>query len=145
MPLQPQPAPHGARFEYVDDISRFNPSPVHAVRVGRGIKSKRALLAIYSQSLQLPDYFGWNWDALEECLRDLSWLAGPGDAQAKRPLVIIHEAIPLRRGSVDRQTYLQLLADLGESAATTGGGLHVVFPSSARAKIEASLNLSHGG
>jgi hypothetical protein len=145
VPLQPQPAPHAARFEYVDDISRLNPSPARAVRIGRGIKSKQAILAIYAQSLQLPDYFGWNWDALEECLRDLSWLAGPGDAQAKRPLVIVHEAIPLRRGSVDRQTYLQLLADLAAGPATSGYGIQVVFPSSARAKIEESLTSPLGG
>lgn len=25
-------------------------------------------------ALRLPDYFGWNWNALSDCLRDLTWL-----------------------------------------------------------------------
>ena len=25
------------------------------------------------QTLMLPDYFGGSWDALDDCMRDLSW------------------------------------------------------------------------
>ena len=27
-----------------------------------------------SASLRFPDYFGWNWDAFDECMTDLDWL-----------------------------------------------------------------------
>lgn len=37
----------------------------------RGTDTKQALLARLKAGLSLPDYFGANWDALEECLRDL--------------------------------------------------------------------------
>lgn len=35
-----------------------------------GVHSKTALLDAVGKGLSLPDYFGPNWDSLEECLRD---------------------------------------------------------------------------
>ena len=43
----------------------------------RGIAGKTALLQAIGQVLDFPDYYGGNWDALEECLFDLSWWEGP--------------------------------------------------------------------
>ena len=37
---------------------------------------KEALLASIAGSLGFPDWFGGNWDALEDCLTDLSWRKG---------------------------------------------------------------------
>ncbi len=47
---------------------------------GMEIKSKDELLRRLSQVMKFPDYFGSNWDALEECLNDLSWLPARGYA-----------------------------------------------------------------
>ena len=66
------------------------------------IRSKQKLLRVLAEQLQFPAYFGYNWDALEECLRDLSWLPA-GNVQ------IHHRDLPLPPGSPDRQTYLQIL------------------------------------
>lgn len=35
--------------------------------------SKKEYLASFQRAFQLPDYFGHNWDALNECLGDLDW------------------------------------------------------------------------
>lgn len=43
---------------------------------GRALADKQSLLAGIGQVLEFPDYFGANWDALEECLGDMSWRAG---------------------------------------------------------------------
>ncbi len=44
---------------------------------GRLLGDKDALLTALGAALHFPDYYGANWDALEECLGDLSWQVGP--------------------------------------------------------------------
>ena len=41
------------------------------------LKGGDALRAI-AKALRFPDWFGGNWDALEDCLSDLSWRPGDG-------------------------------------------------------------------
>ena len=72
------------------------------VRVPSGIRSKEKLLGIFAKQLQFPGYFGWNWDAFEECLRDLSWLP---DQQL---IVVVHESLPFGE-TENRETYLAIL------------------------------------
>lgn len=39
---------------------------------------KEAVLAAIGTALGFPDWFGQNWDALTDCLTDLSWSQAPG-------------------------------------------------------------------
>ncbi len=43
-----------------------------------GATHKEALLDRLAQALGFPAWFGGNWDALEDCVTDLSWRAGDG-------------------------------------------------------------------
>ncbi|QID18515.1 barstar family protein [Nitrogeniibacter mangrovi] len=46
----------------------------HRVDVPLGeAASKPAILDAFAQAFGMPRWFGHNWDALEECLHDLSW------------------------------------------------------------------------
>jgi RNAse (barnase) inhibitor barstar len=40
---------------------------------GRQVATKDDFLAACAKAMSFPRYFGHNWDALEDCLRDLSW------------------------------------------------------------------------
>ncbi|MEU9163915.1 barstar family protein [Streptomyces sp. NPDC048424] len=67
---------------------------------GRQMCDTDAVFRQFYDELRLPDYFGWDWDALFDCLRDLEWLAAdqyvviveaadealPGDAVGRRQL-----------------------------------------------------------
>lgn len=45
---------------------------------GTRIRDAAGLFDACSDSLQFPAYFGNNWDALQDCLGDLSWLPASG-------------------------------------------------------------------
>jgi len=47
---------------------------IHADRV----EDETGLLDALADGFSFPDYFGRNWDAVDECLRDLSWLPADG-------------------------------------------------------------------
>jgi hypothetical protein len=38
----------------------------------------KELFSVISSAMQFPDYFGNNWDALDECLGDMEWLPSDG-------------------------------------------------------------------
>jgi len=42
------------------------------------VHGKSDFLALIAKALAFPDWFGGNWDALADCLTDLSWEAAPG-------------------------------------------------------------------
>ncbi|MFG2340428.1 barstar family protein [Streptomyces yangpuensis] len=58
---------------------------------GREMTDLDAVFRSFYDGLRLPDYFGWNWNALHDCLRDLHWL--PAD---HRVLIVeaADEALP---------------------------------------------------
>ena len=51
------------------------------------VKTDKDLFSIVFTAMQFPEYFGNNWDALDECLGDMDWL--PADGY----LLVLHDAI----------------------------------------------------
>lgn len=62
--------------EVLDATKRGGPL-LSRVSLG-GAPDKSELLSRMAASLQFPAWFGGNWDALEDCLTDLSWLGAEG-------------------------------------------------------------------
>jgi RNAse (barnase) inhibitor barstar len=75
-----------------------------------GARSKRRLMQAFARDLQLPDYFGANWDALFDCLTDLEWAPAPGHVLVLRGLEGLARRAP--------QDYAVLLDVLSEAAAS---------------------------
>jgi RNAse (barnase) inhibitor barstar len=43
-----------------------------------GVHEKQHLLDAVAEAFRFPEWFGGNWDALEDCLTDLSWNKADG-------------------------------------------------------------------
>jgi len=103
---------------------------VHQAEVPAGIKSKASLLQVLSVVLRFPAYFGGNWDALDECIRGLSWLP-PGD------VLVSHRDLPLSEDRVSLSTYLAILRDAVENWNRVGSNL--TFASSEKPNVIGEL------
>jgi len=99
-----------------------------------GLKSADALLHALYERVHLPGYFGFNWDALSDCLRDLHWIENDR-------VVLLHAdlpALPL----TELRAYLDVLAECVTSwTAGEAHSLVVVFPLAARSQV-AGIDLS---
>jgi RNAse (barnase) inhibitor barstar len=74
----------------------------------RGCEDGRAALAQIAETLRFPDWFGANWDALADCLNDLSWWPSPGY------VVVLEHASEWR--AQDRESFDTVLEIFGEAA-----------------------------
>jgi len=62
-----------------DVLAAARAQGVHVARIARaGRGGKPALLRALAAALKFPAWFGGNWDALEDCLTDLSWIPAAG-------------------------------------------------------------------
>ena len=110
-----------------------------SMNVLRGVKCRTAsgLFAEFAGVLDFPDYFGHNWDALEECLMDLEWRPAKGYV-----LLVMDAEQVLVRDEEEYATFLEVLCDAGEAWSSRQTGkeskratpFHVLLVVSAQAK-----------
>lgn len=96
---------------------------------GRQLTGKAAMLAALARALDFPDWFGFNWDALADCLADLSWHDG-GIA-----LLIDQAGTPETAAPEDWRVLLDILAEAAHYWQTQGRpfavllqGSHAAYP-----------------
>ena len=121
--------------------SLVRPPTDFALRVIKGAKCQTTagLLTECARALNFPDYFGHNWDALEECLTDLEWLPAKGYI-----LLITDAAHVLANDEAEYETFLEILCDAGEAWGNGQAGMnarratpfHVLFAVSEREKAK---------
>jgi RNAse (barnase) inhibitor barstar len=116
-----------------------HPPTEFALRVIKGAKCQTTtgLLTECARALDFPDYFGHNWDALEECLADLEWLPAKGYI-----LLFTDAARVLPDDEAEYETFLEVLRDAGEAWGSGQAGtgtrrptpFHVLFAVSEQEK-----------
>lgn len=121
--------------------SLVRPSTEFAFKIIQGAKGQTTagLLTECARALDFPDYFGHNWDALEECLTDLEWLPAKGYI-----LLITDAGCVLPDDEEEYETFLEILRDAGETWGTGQAGIgarratpfHVLFAVSEREKAK---------
>jgi len=129
------PAPP-AGFLYVPSPAEYADDRALVVRVPRGLRSKQKLLCVLADKLRFPAYFGHNWDALEECLGDLSWLP------EELIVAIVHSDLPFSPRGENRTAYVSILERWVASAPARGRRL-AIFPLDVRREIESEGTESH--
>jgi RNAse (barnase) inhibitor barstar len=89
------------------------------------VRSKDDLLRAIAAALRFPDYFGMNWDAVIDCLRDLA-----DRVPAEGHVLFVHAADWLwRTGLPWTGQLLEVWLAAAEEAAHDGTPLHLVFVS----------------
>lgn len=119
--------------------SLVKPPPGFVLKSIKGAKCKTpaTLFAEFAKVMELPDYFGHNWDALEECLADLEWMPAKGYV-----LLLTDAEQILSQDEEDYATLLEVLSDAGEAWASGQAGMgerpvtpfHVLFAVTERGK-----------
>jgi hypothetical protein len=74
-----------SRLDAVEDAVRRTSLDYVRIALGDGARKARILEAT-AAALGFPEWFGRNWDALEDCLTDLSWRNAEGFVIAIAPI-----------------------------------------------------------
>jgi RNAse (barnase) inhibitor barstar len=115
-------------FKFIDNPQSFI-SDVDFVAHLSGIKSEDELFKQLSDNLKLPNYFGYNWNSVYDCIRDFHWIE-------QKKIILVHDDFP-QLNEHELSTYLQVLFEAvqdwkdGEEHS-----LEIAFPESVRSLIE---------
>ena len=121
--------PELSAFVFHSDEAALDEQSDFVAHVPAGVRNRNELFEVLQRELRLPDYFGRNWDALSECLRDLSWIL-------QRRVAIIHEGVPQLEAK-ELSAYLEVLVEcVRDWKGDAQHELIIVFEKEARAAIE---------
>jgi len=109
-----------SHFEFIDNPI-LHKAPNAFIAHLSATSGKEALLLEHYKKLNLPDYFGGNWDALDECLKDFHWIE-------EQEIMIVHDDLPSLTDS-DLKIYLEILNDaIKDWEQNKTHNLRVIFP-----------------
>ncbi|MGF6481011.1 barstar family protein [Paraburkholderia sp. JPY419] len=120
-------------FTFVRDTGEFRASDACIGRIAGDIRTAQQLFERYAAALSFPSYFGFNWNALFDCLRDFHWIN-----EAK--VVVVHDDLPGLLAE-EMRTYLEVLRDaICDWRPGEAHSLQAVFNERDRHVIDAALS-----
>lgn len=91
-------------FYFIDTFEEIKiEGDTYVVVLNGNIFFKEDLFNEYYTKLKFPSYFGFNWEALEDCLKDLIWIE-------QESIIIYHPDLP-QLSDEDMKTYLKIIRD----------------------------------
>lgn len=97
-------------IHFVENINKINTDEAFVANILGANERKEDLLNEMKEKFLFPDYFGNNWDALYDCLCDLTWINAS-------KIILIHKEIPITDDK-SLKVYLNILNDTIESWKT---------------------------
>ena len=119
-----------SRVDAIEDALRGSRLSLERIAL-HDVTDKTALLRRIGAGLGFPAWFGENWDALEDCLTDLSWREGEGN-------VLVLEGFQLLPPE-DLGVLIEVMVCAAEFWAGRGKPFFAVFVDPERALALASL------
>lgn len=111
----------------------YDTNHVFYARLSSEIYTQSQLLEALYYVLWFPGYFGFNWNALFDCLKDFHWVK-------ERVVVLVHDGLP-KLSNDELKIYLEILRDAVIAwGATDEHQLEVVFDESDRERVIQILN-----
>ena len=87
---------------FLDNPQFYNPNDAFVAHLSK-VVDKEELLKQLRSKLNFPDYFGFNWDALFECLRDFYWIE-------QQKIILVHDDLP-ELIEKELKNYIDILID----------------------------------
>ncbi|WP_394832719.1 barstar family protein [Pendulispora rubella] len=105
---------------------------------GTRMRRREGLFDQFGALLQFPNYFGENWDAFLDCLRDLEWLRADGI------VLVVFDAVQLLAdaGGSEFAIFVDVLGDAADASAESEMPFHVVLQATAEQAPELQSRLA---
>ena len=118
-------------FYFIDFPFTFN-NLAFIVHLDSKVKNEDELFKNLSDKLFFPDYFGYNWDAVYDLLRDFDWIK-------QEEIVLIYDAIPQLEEKTLRiffQVLATAISDWETGPRDNFHKLRVIFPTDSENSIK---------
>lgn len=120
-------------FKFLTEPKKYSPTHTFIVYIPQIVNEEQLFDALNKQC-QFPEYFGFNWNAVYDCLRDFHWIS-------VKKICLIHEKLP-KLETTSLIIYLQLLEDVVlDWQGDQEHSLEVIFPLDSKDEILQCLAL----